>query len=55
MEVGPGAGFFVFVRFLPSNKVWLVLLQNVREVQILRRYHIQNREDYVKCVSRLLM
>jgi hypothetical protein len=24
------------------------LLQNIREVKVLRRYHIQNREDYVK-------
>lgn len=24
--------------------------RNVREVQILRRYHIQKREDYTKCV-----
>ena len=22
--------------------------QNVREIQILRRYHVQNRDDYVK-------
>lgn len=24
---------------------------NIREVKILRRYHIQDREDYVKCVT----
>jgi len=22
--------------------------QNVREIQVLRRYHVQNRDDYVK-------
>jgi U3 small nucleolar ribonucleoprotein protein IMP3 len=23
-------------------------IQNIREVKVIRRYHIQNREDYVK-------
>lgn len=26
---------------------------NLREIKVLRRYHIQDREDYVKCVCRL--
>lgn len=27
---------------------------NLREIKILRRYHIQNREDYAKCVAHVL-
>ncbi len=26
--------------------------ENLREIKILRRYHIQDREDYVKCVKK---
>lgn len=26
---------------------------NLREIKILRRYHIQDRDDYVKCVQRI--
>ncbi len=29
--------------------------QNLREIQVLRRYHIQDREDYVKYVEMLLL
>ena len=29
--------------------MWLIcVVQNIREVKVIRRYHIQNREDYVK-------
>lgn len=27
---------------------------NIREVKVLRRYHIQDREDYVKCVRSVI-